>query len=53
MKATVRKHTVNLWNLLKNVPFCMTAKILVIQERAKFKTFLRLCVKNGLKLSLS
>jgi hypothetical protein len=38
----VRKRILNLWSRLRNTPFSMTGKILVIHEGAEFKTFPRL-----------
>jgi len=39
IQAWVRKQILNLWSLLRNTPFSMTGKILVIHEGAEFKTF--------------
>jgi hypothetical protein len=43
-QAWVRKQILNLWSLLRNTPFSVTGKILVIHEGAEFKTFPRLPV---------
>ena len=40
VQTQVRKQVLDLWSWLGNIPFYMPGKILVIQERARFHTFL-------------
>ena len=39
VQARVNKRILNLWSLFGANPFSVTGKILVLRERAKFKTF--------------
>jgi len=39
IQAWVRQQILNLWSLLRNTPFSMSGKILVIHEGAGFKNF--------------